>query len=117
MSDVLGEIFGDNEEETVKKVKIRNLPPVGLQIPIDGFNKPVALEFIKGAPRSRFTTPWFLAKAGYCRVTLTIVGPKAKHPENELPLSRRKAEDELQAITDLIEAFKQEILGKDTIIP
>jgi len=100
----------------MKENKAGNLPPVRLEVPGDDSHQALVLQFSQDAERRRLGTPWFLTKGGYLRVTLAIIGPKSSCPQGELPLSRRQAEDSLQALTNTVIALNKELSGEDTAI-
>jgi hypothetical protein len=89
--------------------KAGNLPPERVEDTMDDLDQFLLLQFSQDAERRRLGTPWFLTQGGYTRVTVAIVGPKVQCPQGELPLSRRQAEYALQAIANLVSAFKEEL--------
>jgi len=99
----------------MEKNEAGNLPPVRLEIPADASHQALVLQFSKDAERRRLGTSWFLTQGGYLRVTLAIVGPKAHPPKDELPLSRRQAEDSLQELANTVVALKKELLGEESV--
>ncbi len=62
-----------------------------------------------GSPVGCFTNAWILTNLGLFHVYCTVIGPEAEDPEYRLPLSSRKAQARLQAISDLIESLKKEL--------
>ena len=92
----------------MKQVKIRNLPPVRLQIPANDFDKPEVLQLFEHAQRCGFTAIRFPAEMGYCRVNLTVVGPKPEQTDDNLALLGSQAEVAFQQLLDEVKALTEQ---------
>jgi len=83
-------------------------------IPIDDSDEASPLELSYRPPESRFTTPWLRRDLGLFRIDLTIIGPISEEPKGYFPLSRSEAEDILEAISDVIVFFREELRGENS---
>lgn len=110
---MLGKVASDKEDETVKKIKIGDLPAVRFHYYVHTLYQTHVLEEGDGTPRAGFTTSWFRTNKGYFRINLAIVGPKVKKPKGEFPVYSGKPQNMLKEITDLVTAFNIETLGED----
>ena len=99
----------------MKKIKVGNLAPVRLQIPVDDLNKPEVLQLFQDAQCSGLATIRYPANHGYCRVDLTVIGPQPEEHENDFPLRRGEAKGILQEITDPVETLEEESFGEEAV--
>jgi len=100
----------------MKKIKVGDLSPIRLKIPVDDFNKPEVIEQLKYAQRCGFTTIRFPAEHGYCRVTLAVMNPQLQQGEYNLALFGGEPQCSLEETSDMIELLNKETLGEDSVI-
>ncbi len=129
MSDMLGQIFGNQDDKPVELVEVRYLPAERShntvnhsdkpQVPQDADSPPeggstasgVLPSLVGKGPKAQVVrsiiTPWLPCDGGCFYVNLAVVGPVPEEGRNCFPLPRGQANYLLQATLDLLQLFKE----------
>ena len=106
---MLGQVSSQYNHKFIESIKIGDLSMRTHNIAIDYVNKPELFEVTNCPPVGCLTTPTLLTGRGLLRVYLAIVGPQSEEYHNNVPLSYRKANDVLEAISNIIKSLQKEL--------
>lgn len=106
---MLGQVSREQQDEPIKPVKIGDLSMRTDYIPIDDSNYTKILKETDRPPIRRLTTTWLRTNLGLFWVNLSVIGPQSEETKSDFTLTRSQAEDVLQAISDTVKLFKEQL--------
>lgn len=106
---MLGQVPGDSDKKVVEIIAVGDLSMRANDKASGYQNKSTRFQTVYRPPKCRLTTPWYAVEHHRLRVDLTIIGPKAKEIQRDLPLAGGKAERILEKIADLVKSLEEEL--------
>ena len=111
---VLADIPGNQEQEFVEDIKVRDLRGRSKYKPVNDLDEPRLAQPTDGAPECRLASAWITAEKIGFRINFTIISRKPKKTKDDFTLSGGDAELIIKAISDYVKKLVKLPGGQDS---